>query len=532
MLEELLRTGNLPISVPGHLLRGDLFWWRESPDIHTLITLWGLPLAQEAKANRLTFVFALFNPQGELQTHWQQDLSATELLAIDSAHPPSSVQIPGRLTEGVLAIFATTDSPLPPEFKSGGLKYMVDWYSGAGELVSLHSDQRLEQHPKPVEWTEIVVLETLEQQNLLVVINGPIQQLAHSLSIEIKNADNQVQTASYGSMRPFSLHKIWLNQLFPDLLDFCQGAPVSLSGIFAAQGIFCRPYVMTQGKQYWSGYHGGNRYNWSGLPQLLYSYLGAGEVNPMVVLNRPGLTTAVNLLHTHGEIETDFWVDVRLYDQAGQLVVDRPRWLLAKRHQLSRGEIRALLPDPEADFIGHIALRFAAGDHPVYPGRLQALMEYGTPISTARVMAWSDLWNSRDRQRIAQLKQRQYAGYYRILDRPGLSSYLAITNAGVGLDYAATAPYQLRLENRQGQPLIYQGSLPPQGTDFGAIADFFPTLDDFWSETGIGLVVIESQFDLACMHFSHNLASAVWSAEHFLPLPLEQQGQLVYGCGA
>ena len=124
---------------------------------------------------------------------------------------------------------------------------------------------------------------------------------------------------------------------------------------------------MTQGRHL-DGYHGGNRYQWSGLPGFLYKALGRGEVNPMVAIHSKELTTTVNLLNSHGDIEDDFWVDARLYDESGSVVADRKRWLLARRNALSRGEIAELL-DSDRPFVGHVALCFTDERKPVYPRR-------------------------------------------------------------------------------------------------------------------------------------------------------------------
>ena len=55
------------------------------------------------------------------------------------------------------------------------------------------------------------------------------------------------------------------------------------------------------------------------------------------------------------------------------------------------------MPNATQSFVGHIALAYTREDRPVYPGVLQALLEYRTAGSAARVMAWSDEWNSPQR---------------------------------------------------------------------------------------------------------------------------------------
>ncbi len=61
---------------------GQLFWWQESPQIHTMITLWGYPLSITNQAEHFLFTFNLFDVSGKLQTTWQQLLAAHDCLFI------------------------------------------------------------------------------------------------------------------------------------------------------------------------------------------------------------------------------------------------------------------------------------------------------------------------------------------------------------------------------------------------------------------------------------------------------------------
>ena len=359
----------------------DLIWWRHSTSSHTAVTLWGgvddLRMRGLQPLPECNILFHLYDRSGTLCDSWTRTMRPGVPLTVDSRDHP---QTP---TEGVLAVFQGDREPQTYRRFYG----MVDWYSESGELVSLHSDHSVSPLTKPIEFTEIVFLETAEQKTFLVVVNGPEAQAPGSVALHVRNQQGETRSALYApAMEPFSVHKLRLDELFPGLREFSNGQHATLEGTFDCRYLFSRPYVMTEGR-HMAGYHGGDRYQWTGLPRFLYKALGRGELNPMVALHSSALTTTVNLLNSHGGLEDDFWVDARLYNEAGKLVAHRKRWLLAQRHGLSRGDIADLLGGT-GDFCGHIALNFSADAKTFYPRRLQALLEYRSPVSTARVMAW------------------------------------------------------------------------------------------------------------------------------------------------
>ena len=359
--------------IPPNYLGADLVWWRESPSLHTLVTIYGaieeLNGLEPGSLPALYLECALFTREGKFQSSWREALPRGGMAVIDSARHP------GVLSTGLLAIFVCGETKIPgPVWKKyQRLFSMVDWYSEDGEIASLHNDQSLSHRNWKLDFTEIAVLETETQKNSLVVLNGLERQASGSIRLDTKNQKGEVRNAVYApSMAPFSVHRLYLSELFPGLAEFGEGSPVLCSGHFECRGVYLRPYVVTEGRSV-NAYHGGDRYEWGAIPRFVQKYLGRGEVNPMVALHRDGLTTIVNVLNSHGDVESDFWIDARLYDEAGRLVAERERWLLAKRNGLARGDIADLLPDPGAPFTGHIAMNFSADTQPWYPRRLQAL---------------------------------------------------------------------------------------------------------------------------------------------------------------
>src|SRR4029077_20735151 len=128
---------------------------------------------------------ALFTTDGEFRTSWREPLARNGMVVIDSAKHP------GILTTGLLAIFACTETEVPDSVKKKyhRLYSMVDWYSDEGEIASLHNDQSLSPRVGKVDFTEIVVLETVTQRNSLVVLNGPEPREPGSIRLEMKNGE-------------------------------------------------------------------------------------------------------------------------------------------------------------------------------------------------------------------------------------------------------------------------------------------------------------------------------------------------------
>jgi len=541
---------NSSFPIPPNSLGADLVWWRESPSLHTLVTIYGAIEELNGLApGSLPPVYlecALFTPEGKFHSSWRESLLRGGMVVIDSAEHS------GVLSTGLLAIFLCTETevPEPVREKSRRLFSMVDWYSDDGEIASLHNDHSLFHGTRDLNLTEIVVLEAPAQRNYLVVLNGPEPQPPGSIRLEAQNHKGKIRNALYApAMAPFSVHSLYLSELFPGLADFGDGSHILLSGRFQCRGVFVRPYVMTEGHSV-NAYHAGNRYDWGAIPLFVQKYLGRGEVNPMVALHQNTLTTTVNVLNSHGSLESDFWVDARLYDEAGRLVAERERWLLARRNGLARGDIADLLPDPAVPFAGHIALSYSADTKSYYPRRLQALLEYRTPVSAARVMAWSDVWNGRHKLRELNEKVGQilpldqifddysseagvtYHCHYRMWCKPPIVSHLAITNCGIEADYSKRASYLLKLLNRRGESLEYHGDLAPQATDWGRIDKFFPRASEFAGSDAIVMATIDSPADLAVMHLTEHERSGVYSAEHFMASGSYHEGRYHWICGS
>ena len=175
-------------------------------------------------------------------------------------------------------------------------------------------------------------------------------------------------------------------------------------------------------------------------------------------------------------------------------------------------------------------MRFSNCKAKEYPFRLQALTEYNTNTNSSSVMVWSDFWNSPDRIRKAK---ELLVAYYRVLFSKIFCTYLAISASATSLSETKNWPYRACLYNQAGDFLEYNGELKTFGTDFKAIDDFFPNASELLAQQKLGLVVIESKYDLAIVQLTKHRASGACAIEHFLPAPTELENEkLVYPCGS
>lgn len=483
--------------------------------MHTLVTVHSLAI--EVVVGDVTLECVLFDGEGEDRARWTAPLRPGTCLAIDSAHLDEWTTAP-PIESGVLAVYVR--GRLVDAAGAGHLRLysMVDWYSDRGDVASLHNDQSIVRgRTTPDSITEIAILESPRERNSLVFVNGEEPQPIGALTLTVTNSGGASRSATYPEMmRPFTAHRVQLAELFPELDAFGGGEQVSVGGEFAGKGLYTRPHVTTEGQRF-SAYHGGDVYAMSPLPGIHFRLLGAGEVNPMAVVHRPGeIETSVNFFNSHGELEESFWVDAELFDGQGRSVARREKWRCAKRHALIRANVSELLPDPREKFGGHIALTFTPADAHEYPRRLQALLEYRSPMGTAHVMAWSDEWNSRIRMhRRAREGALPLRSFYRAIVRDRFSTFISVTNAGHG-GYREVAPVSIALVNRSGERQVVERDLGPYATLFENVVTLFPDAARFLAPLGVGVVEVESTFDLANVQFTRSEISGAWAAEHFM----------------
>jgi hypothetical protein len=326
---------------------------------------------------------------------------------------------------------------------------------------------------------------------------------------------------------PWRVHRVDLSEVFGDLAAFAGGHEISLTGDRAEQRVFERPYVVSTSPTL-SAYHGGDLYEWDGMPWHRYALLGEGEVNPMVVIENDDISTDVTLFNTHGDLEEDFWVGVRVYDAAGELVVHEPKFQQATRNEIVSASF-ADLTEIERPFIGHAAFSFTEPDRATYPGRLQALMAYRTRGSVARIMAWSDEWNTPQRRIMRRNAAAGYLSYFRLLGASFLETWVSVTNAG-NHELDETAEYTVIVENHSGERLSSRHRLAPWATSFESLDSVVPGATGLLGGAN-GLLLVESESDLAMVCFTRHVASGRWSAEHLMSAPTKVDGGLIWPAG-
>jgi hypothetical protein len=437
--------------------------------------------------------------------------------------------------DGVLALYVCTESEPSAEAlgRYNRLFPLIDWQLMDGRIATLHSDQTISRGRSGVqELTEIVVLESADESNALVLLNGDEPQAENALELTIRNTTGVERVTNYRlPMAPFTVHRIELRTMFPDLVEFSQSQPVMVSGRFNSRGIFSRPYIETTGNR-WGVYHGGNVYDWPELPFFTHAIIG-GEVNPIAVLHDDRTRSFVNILHSHGHLETDIPVDAVLYDAEGTCVSRRSAWRIAKRGDLVRADIAELVPDPTKPFRGHIALSFALIPRQSVPRHLQVLMEYRRDCSVAHTMTWSDEWNSRVRlaKRERASAQAAYLSWFRVWQAEDTFTEIAIVNAGHA-GYDRCAQVNATLFTSAGELARKSFTLAPYATLMTTIDALFPEAIGALGSATFGVVVLESSSDLASVGYTHDRRSGALACEHLMWLQSEHNGAIVLPVGS
>ena len=516
---------------PAHTLGADLFWWRETGAVHTLVSIfWGsYPTCDDA----VTLTFALFDADRACVASWCRQVSRDEPIFVDSADPPEALRDAPPVADGVLAVFSSTATPPSTRLRAEYLRLygLIDWYSEDGLICSLHTDQSVLEGRPEHRFTEIVVEESDTKTSFLVILNGPQPYGPASVELDIRNHHGETRHVVFRpALEPFSVNRLELRQLVPDVARFANGRPLTIGGRHTATGLFIRPYVMTSGR-FRSGYHGGDVYEDNdGVPGYEQRFLDRGLTNPMFAVHRAEVTTTVNLFNSHGVIDDDFWVDLYLYDETARLAAEFPRWQLARRGSLTRGDIATALPDG-GPFTGHMVLAFSRDDDkPLYPDVLQALVEYRTAVNTSRVAVWSDEWNSPGRARLRG--QVSYRAFFRVWCRPPLETTICVSNSANERRYDEAAPYTAVLINGAGHRQSCTRVVPPHGTDHRAVVELFPDAERFLAPSGFGMLILESDFDLAEIQMTRHAGSGAIAAEHFMALPSVSNGQSLWPSGA
>lgn len=486
----------------------DLFGWCPH-GTHTLVSLSGLRPMSGRDGAQLRC--DLLDPDGNPLETWTEHLAHGNAVFIDSRRVqfhPDAVSL--RISTVDLDEHQWRDA-------FGGL---IDWYTTEGALASLHSDHTVVDRDES-ELTEIVLEPSRGRRHHLLISNGPIASQAGELRLETP----ETATTKSDDLAPYATTQIEITA--PPTAE-----PVALTGRLPLRSYLCQPYVITTGDRF-EAYHAGTLYpDMRPVPSPLYDLLGDGEVNPMMVLEDESATTRLHLFNSHGPVEGDFWVDLILYDCAGEIVARHPRWRCAVRNGVTTASLREALPRDMDRFVGHAALNFSRTETENYPSRLQALFQYDSPVNSARVMVWSDKWNSP----LQGARPGRLLAYTRVWSNDLLRTDLSITNCGLpGLrgPYDATINAELELINTAGERLTTNIDVGPQATIYDNITSFFPDADEFVAPHGYGMVHVAATGDLAMVQVTRHQVSGALGIEHFMAAPtLADDGKYVLMAGA
>ena len=525
-------SSSLTTISPANSLGTDLIWWRAAPGQRALVSVVWNPTS--LFADSIHIEARISNAKGRVRASWHQPLAVDQPLLIDS-HAHGEWQAAGP-TEGLLALFACTEGK--PSRDASELFHrfypVVDWWEEGRHLGTLHSDQNVIHRDRQAVSgiTEIVVREASNESNALVILNGEVEQAAAALSVQVKNSKGEFMSAVWDqAMRPFTVNCIPLSSLFDDIDGFCGEGQLQVEAEFQSRGVFTRPYVKTTGAAR-GIFHGDNVATWGALHPVLHAMVG-GEVNPIAVIQDADTRTFINILHSHEGHELPVPNDVRLFDLEGACVFECPAKISALRKELVRIDVSALLPDASQPFKGHISLNFSTAENLPVPLHLQALAEYRRADTVARVMCWSDQFNSNIRmaKRDRQPNPTRWRSYFRLLENAELVTEAWITNSGHG-GYRRSAKVEATLILSDGESRTLEMEIAPFATRILVLDNFASGGYPQDCDERMGMLWLESESDLAIMGFTRHLQQPGIAAEHFMSLMSLNEGSLLAPAGS
>jgi hypothetical protein len=499
-----------------------LVWFRDTDKIKTSVSFWMRAFVSVTESQRFYLRCELRDAHGRLVCELAREASIEDFVVVnrDTFVDESDWRVRWHaarldrdapwMLESVLSIEVrdADHRALPPRLLHLG----VDWFGATG-IASLHSDIQGYEDSHSLEITEISVNETNYEHNSIIFINGLKANFNRAITLVATNVKNEtIKAAVQIDWTPYTVQQIALAEVFPELVRFGAGRPVLIQGTLALDGVWQRPYVLTESARF-GVYHAGNRFAWNDTPALKHRFDGR-ESNPMFVRIDDEMTTVAHLMNTHGSVVQDVWIDCEVFDLAGQRVFARERFACVARNRLTSIDLAEVLSSLPRPLFGHVSFRFTTTEAEIYPGRLQALMEYGTARSVARIMAWSDMWNWSLRRKHA--KALLSTSHYRAWIGNGKRTWVALTNTSVDANYSECAKLILKLRCSDREYVV-ERTIEPNATLYAQIETLF-ALPFGVDKSRPALFVCESEHDIAGVQFTLNDGNGAWCAEHLLPV--------------
>ena len=119
--------------------------------------------------------------------------------------------------------------------------------------------------------------------------------------------------------------------------------------------------------------------------------------------------------------------------------------------------------------------------------------------------------------------------YFRLLAAPYLETWLGITNAG-NHELDAAADYTVIVENHAGERVSAKLTLMPWATAWASLDLVVPGATQLLGDAN-GLLLVESESDLAMVCFTRHRTSGRWSAEHLMSAPTPSPNGMIWPAG-
>lgn len=508
--------------------RSTMLWFVEDGSTHTRAALLLPRLKVDFEGVRaVDLEFRLFGKNGATVLRKKlESVGLEEVFVVDSRRPPEWLVFP-KPFEGTLLVELTLRCPESEIAKRPGLfsatHTYIDYYSEGRFVATLHDYSAF--LPDQFQRADLGMIPAYcdpAKETFVIVHSAEAGIGSRDLRVLLKNSAGETRAAALPALKPFSVRRIFVSDLFPDAAAFLDGK----TGQVTIEGVFRQ--ILTRVAYGVADRIGGGFsldhcfYHSQALKHRLSKAgrqkIPKGHFNPFFVIDDGDLATSA-LLFDSAEGVDGRPVDLLIYDAQGRLVVSEAPFVQLQRDRVCRVDVRDILRKNgvAGTFTGHAELLYhASPEWESYPTDLAVCVEYVSGGKFASVIFGAGLWNPPEPS-----SNRNYRSINRVICDDAQTTYIAISNCCYDYDRCKEAELTLSLVARGAPAAHVRLSIPPNGTVFRAVDDLFPAAKEILAASGGAGLTLTS--DINCLVLTHlfltqDRASKAVSAEHSLDL--------------
>ena len=517
--------------------KSTLIWFISGNGIRTRLTLMLPRLCNDLPdLKKVDLAFKIFNEQGRLVKAWgHKDVLVDCPYVIDSKNFEPTFQTPKNYHlpvpfEGSILVTQTLHYPDKKRLyeKNGGLfasaGTYIDYFKAGSFITTLHDycaylpDQGL--HFKHIGM--IPAYENEKEETFLIFHAAGAGIKKRDLTVEVVNAAGEKKQTRLQSMKPFSLRKIFISELFPDISTFLGGrlGQVRVRGNFRcmigriAYGIYQKKtktfsldhcyYAQIEKKTY--------------LSTDQQKKIKKGFFNPFIVLDNDQTNMSIILFHNEQDQPHD--LDILLYDERGKCILKKERFIHVEKNNVKVIRLRELLQEAKISgaFMGHGEILYSSHQHKMRTD-LDLYLEIRKGETVANVIFGAKAWNPPR----AVVKPEHGADFgCRMVCDDTHTTYFGISNCSHDYHYNVEVHFDLHLIAGGRIIETLPMTIGPEATLYQSIEVFFPHVKEQLKPfEGVGLLSyhLKNANYLVTVFLTEDRKTQALSLEHTLAMP-------------